>query len=75
MKVSATHAAHATAMTFAEDADFTNMRGVHRHGRTDIETWFASLFKGNLKSLEPPTDTVRSIRFFTPQMATVTPIP
>jgi len=25
------HDAHATAMTFAEDADFTNMRGVHRH--------------------------------------------
>jgi uncharacterized protein (TIGR02246 family) len=64
------HDAHATAMTFAEDADFTNMRGVHRHGRTDIEEWFASLFKGNLKASNR-TDTVRSIRFFTPQMATV----
>jgi uncharacterized protein (TIGR02246 family) len=64
------HDAHATAMTFAEDADFTNMRGVHRHGRTDIEDWFASLFKGNLKASNR-TDTVRSIRFFTPQMATV----
>jgi uncharacterized protein (TIGR02246 family) len=64
------HDAHATAMTFAEDADFTNMRGVHRRGRTDIEEWFASLFKGNLKSSNR-TDTVRSIRFFTPQMATV----
>jgi len=46
------------------------MRGVHRHGRTDIEAWFASLFKGNLKASNR-TDTVRSIRFFTPQMATV----
>ena len=64
------HDAHATVMTFAEDADFTNMRGVHRHGRADIEAWFASLFKGNLKASNR-TDTVRSIRFFTPQMATV----
>ena len=64
------HDAHATAMTFAEDADFTNMRGVHRHGRMDIEEWFASLFKGNLRASNR-TDTVRSIRFFTPQMATV----
>src|SRR3984893_17709614 len=64
------HDAHATAMTFAEDGDFPNMRGIHRHGRTDIEEWFASLFKGNLKASNR-TDTVRSIRFFTPQMATV----
>jgi uncharacterized protein (TIGR02246 family) len=64
------HDAHATAMTFAEDADFTNMRGIHRHGREEIETWFANLFKGNLKSSNR-TDIVRSIRFFTPQTATV----
>jgi uncharacterized protein (TIGR02246 family) len=64
------HDAHATAMTFAEDADFTNMRGIHRHGRTEIEAWFANLFKGNLKSSNR-TDIVRSIRFFTPQTATV----
>jgi len=57
-------------MTFAEDADFTNMRGIHRHGRTEIEAWFANLFKGNLKSSDR-TDIVRSIRFFTPQTATV----
>ncbi len=31
---------------FAEDADFTNMRGIYSHGRKDIETWFAGLFKG-----------------------------
>jgi uncharacterized protein (TIGR02246 family) len=64
------HDAHATAMTFAEDADFTNMRGIHRHGRNDIEQWFASLFKGNLKASNR-TDIVRSIRFFTPETATV----
>src|SRR6266853_1324695 len=64
------HDAHATSMTFAEDADFTNMRGIHRHGREEIEAWFANLFKGNLKSSNR-TDIVRSIRFFTPQTATV----
>jgi len=64
------HDAHATAMTFAEDGDFTNMRGIHRHGRTEIEAWFANLFKGNLKASNR-TDTVRSIRFFSPQVATV----
>jgi uncharacterized protein (TIGR02246 family) len=64
------HDAHATAMTFADDGDFTNMRGIHRHGRTEIEAWFANLFKGNLRSSDR-TDTVRSIRFFSPQVATV----
>jgi uncharacterized protein (TIGR02246 family) len=64
------HDAHGVAMTFAEDADFTNMRGNHSHGRKDIENWFASLFRGNLKdSLR--TDTVKSIRFFTPELAAV----
>jgi uncharacterized protein (TIGR02246 family) len=64
------HDAHAVAMTFAEDADFTNMTGRHSHGRADIETWFAGLFRGNLKTSQR-TDTVRSIRFFTPELAEV----
>jgi len=64
------HDAHGVAMTFAEDADFTNMGGRHSHGREEIEKWFAALFRGNLKdSLR--TDTVRSIRFFTPELAAV----
>jgi uncharacterized protein (TIGR02246 family) len=64
------HDAHGVALTFAEDADFTNMRGIHSHGRADIEKWFASLFRGNLKdSLR--TDTVKSIRYFTPDLAAV----
>ena len=64
------HDAHGVAMTFAEEADFTNMTGRHSHGRADIETWFAGLFRGNLKSSQR-TDTVRSIRFFTPELAEV----
>jgi uncharacterized protein (TIGR02246 family) len=64
------HDAHAVAMTFAEEADFTNMTGRHSHGRADIETWFAGLFRGNLKTALR-TDTVRSIRYFTPELAEV----
>jgi uncharacterized protein (TIGR02246 family) len=64
------HDAHGVAMTFAEDADFTNMGGRHSHGREDIEKWFASLFRGNLKD-SARTDTVKSIRFFTPELAAV----
>ena len=64
------HDAHGVAMTFAEDADFTNMRGSHSRGRADIEKWFASLFHGNLKDASR-TDTVKSIRFFTPELAAV----
>src|SRR3984957_1052862 len=62
------HDAHGVAMTFAEDADFTNMGGRHSQGREDIEKWFASLFHGNLKDSQR-TDTVKSIRFFTPELA------
>ena len=62
------HDAHGVAMTFAEDADFTNMGGRHSHGRAEIEKWFASLFAGNLKDSQR-TDTVRSIRFFTAELA------
>ena len=64
------HDAHAASLTFAEDADFTNMRGVHRRGRMEIEDWLASLFKGALQNAGR-TDTVRNIRYFTPELAAV----
>jgi uncharacterized protein (TIGR02246 family) len=64
------HDAHGVGLTFAEDADFTNMRGSHSHGRADIEKWFAGLFRGNLKDAVR-TDTVRSIRYFSPELAAV----
>lgn len=62
------HDAHGVAMTFAEDGDFANMRGAHSHGRADIEKWFAGLFRGSLKN-SVRTDTVRSIRFYSPEIA------
>lgn len=64
------HDAHAAAMTFAEDADFTNMRGVHNHSRKEIEAHLAMLFAGNLKAAHR-TDIVKSIRFLTSNLASV----
>jgi uncharacterized protein (TIGR02246 family) len=64
------HDAHTAAMTFTEDADFTNMRGVRSHGRDAVETRLAALFTGNLKDALR-TDTVRNIRFLAPQLAFV----
>lgn len=64
------HDAHATAMTFAEDGDFTNMSGVHVHGRKAIEERFAALYAGNLGAAHR-TDTVRTIQFLAPQVAFV----
>ncbi len=62
--------AHATAMTFAAEGDFTNMFGIHVHGREAIEKRFAALFAGNLKGTNR-TDTVRNIHFYGPNVAFV----
>lgn len=62
--------AHSTAMTFSEDGDFTNMLGIHVHGRDAIEQRFAALFKGNLRGTNR-TDTVRSVHFYAPEVAFV----
>jgi uncharacterized protein (TIGR02246 family) len=64
------HDAHADALSFTEDADFTNMTGIRSHGREEIEKRLASLFQGVLKDATR-TDIVRSIRFFGPDVATV----
>lgn len=63
------HDPHAVAMTFTEDADFTNMRGVHNKGRAEIEQKFVALFKGGLRA-STRTDIVKNIHFYTPQLAT-----
>lgn len=64
------HDAHSTAMTFAPDADFTNMNGIHRRGRKEIEDGFTALFAGRLKD-SVRTDVVRNIRFYSPELAAV----
>jgi len=64
------HDAHATAMLFAEAADFTNLRGTTRHGRNDIEQFFGTLYSGILKNAHR-TETVKNIRFLSPGIAVV----
>ena len=58
--------AQAITDTFAPDGDFTNMFGIHVHGREAIQQRFTALFKGNLRGTDR-TDTVRDIHFYAPQ--------
>ena len=64
------HDAHTFAALFAEDADFTNVRGTHAHGRAAVEEFhapmFATIFKGSHQ-----TGQLRSIRFLKPDIAIV----
>lgn len=64
------HDAHAFAMTFTEDADFTNVAGTHARGRANVEAFhapvFATIFKGSHQTAQ-----IRSIRFLTPNLAAV----
>jgi uncharacterized protein (TIGR02246 family) len=64
------HDAHALGSLFADGADFTNLRGYSRHGRQEIEPFFGTLFTGILKNAQP-TDSVRSLRFLSPETAAV----
>jgi uncharacterized protein (TIGR02246 family) len=64
------HDARAWAMPFAEDGDFTNVTGLTRHGRKEVEDRFTGLFAGPLKTAHR-TSTVRHIRFITPDIAAV----
>ncbi len=62
------HDAHAVGALFAEEGDFTNMRGASKHGRKDIEQNYGTLFNGVLKIVHR-TDTVKNVRFITPDVA------
>jgi uncharacterized protein (TIGR02246 family) len=64
------HDAHDVASLFAEDGDFTNMRGDSQHGRKAIEAFYGKLFDGPLKEVYR-TDTVKSIRILSPEVAAV----
>ena len=64
------HDAHAWAMPFTEDGDFTNVTGLTRHGRKEVEERFKGLFAGPLKDAHRMA-TVRHIRFVKPDVAAV----
>ena len=64
------HDAKAFSMVFAEDADFTNVRGMNAHGRTEVEKFHAPRFATNLKNSHQKMTQIE-IRFIRPDVAAV----
>ena len=64
------HDAHAVAMRYVEDGDFSSVNGEPSHGRKALEEHYHTIFTTFLKNAQT-TDTVRSIRFLAPDLASV----
>jgi len=64
------HDAKGFSMVFAEDADFTNVRGMSAHGRTEVEKFHAPRFATNFKDSNQKITEIK-IRFITPDVAAV----
>jgi uncharacterized protein (TIGR02246 family) len=64
------HDAKAFSMVFAEDADFTNVRGTSAHGRDEIEKFHAPLFATRFKDTNQKITEIK-IRFIKPDVAAV----
>ena len=64
------HDAKAFSMVFAEDADFTNVRGTGASGRAEIEKFHAPLFATTFKDTNQKM-TKTKIRFIRPDVAAV----
>jgi uncharacterized protein (TIGR02246 family) len=64
------HDTHAFAETFAEDADFTNVRGDSAHGRKAIEDFHAPMFATRFKNSHQTADDVK-IRLLSSDIASV----
>jgi uncharacterized protein (TIGR02246 family) len=64
------HDAHGVAMRYVEDGDFSSIKGEASHGRKELEDHYTTIFSTFLKNAHT-TDTVRSIRFLGPDVASV----
>lgn len=64
------HDAKAFSMVFTEDADFTNVRGMSAHGRTNIDSFHAPVFRTWFKDSYQKI-TRSTIRFIEPNVAAV----
>lgn len=64
------HDAAAMGALFADNADFTNLRGASTHGRDKIQANFVTLFKTLLKDAKR-TDSPRDIRLLTSTLAAI----
>jgi len=64
--------AHALAMLFAEDGDYTTVGGNNTHGRKAMEEMFVRLLTGTGQfRASHRTDSVKRIRFLAPGIASV----
>ena len=64
------HDAHATAAAYVEDGEFSSTTGIPSQGSKDLEAHYNEIFTTFLKDAHR-TDTVRSIRFLAPDIASV----
>ena len=64
------HDAHTTAMKYEENGSFSSTTAVESHGWKELEEHYNSIFTTFLKDAHR-TDTVRSIHFLTPDIASV----
>src|SRR5579863_5951436 len=64
------HDAHGVAMHYVEDGDFTSIKGEPSHGRKELEDHYTTIFSTFLKNAHT-TDTVRTVRFLGPDLASV----
>jgi uncharacterized protein (TIGR02246 family) len=64
------HDARGVAMHYVEDGDFSSVRGEPSHGRKELEDHYTTIFSTFLKNAHT-TDTVRSVRFLGPDLASV----
>jgi uncharacterized protein (TIGR02246 family) len=64
------HDPAAVGALFADNADFTNLRGASLHGREKIQANFVTLFRTILKDAKR-TDSPRDIRLLTPTLVAI----
>ena len=64
------HDARATAHCYVEDGDFSSTTAIDSHGWKELEEHYTTIFTTFLKNAQR-TDTVRSIRFLSPEIASV----
>jgi uncharacterized protein (TIGR02246 family) len=64
------HDARGVAMHYVEDGDFSSIKGEASHGRKELEDHYTTIFSTFLKNAHT-TDTVRSVRFLGPDVASV----
>ena len=64
------HDARAMCASLADDVQWISWRGEVSHSRKEVEDQHATLFAGTYKNTHR-TDTVKSIRYLTPELASV----